>query len=196
MVAWMQAKRDSFAFAGSMLEAVQKYGDLTANQFAAVAKCVARDAEKAAQRATVAQQTASVGFPNLRAIFDGIVAKGARKAQMTLGDVNVSLASLSGRNPGALYVKDAGEYAGKIVGTTFKPAFAAKADLLGRLQEIEADPQAAVVKQAKLTAERLAAAQANGETLSLPCGCCGLTLTDPVSVARGIGPICAGKWGF
>lgn len=33
-------------------------------------------------------------------------------------------------------------------------------------------------------------------TMSIPCGCCGLTLTNPESIARGIGPTCAGKWGF
>ena len=33
-------------------------------------------------------------------------------------------------------------------------------------------------------------------TLSIPCGCCGIMLTNPESIRRGIGPICAGKWGF
>jgi len=28
------------------------------------------------------------------------------------------------------------------------------------------------------------------------CCCCGATLTDPNSIEAGIGPICAGKWGF
>jgi hypothetical protein len=28
------------------------------------------------------------------------------------------------------------------------------------------------------------------------CACCGIELTDPKSIERGIGPICAEKWGL
>ncbi len=28
------------------------------------------------------------------------------------------------------------------------------------------------------------------------CACCGRDLTDPASVALGIGPVCASKWGW
>jgi hypothetical protein len=28
------------------------------------------------------------------------------------------------------------------------------------------------------------------------CSCCGRELTDPVSIEAGIGPICAGRFGF
>jgi hypothetical protein len=193
--AWMQAN-PNFEFARDMAHAVGQYGSLTEGRQAAVDRCVARDAAKQEARADRAQQAASAEFPNLRAAFQALLDKGVRKAQMTAGEINVSLASMAGKNPGALYVKDGDEYAGKIVGTTFRPAFACKPDLLARLTLIEADPTAAVIAHAKQTAERLAAAAANGEKLTLPCGCCGLTLSNPVSIARGIGPICAGKWGF
>jgi len=47
------------------------------------------------------------------------------------------------------------------------------------LAAIEADPKAAL--------------EIHGQTTGR-CGCCGLLLTDPVSVARGIGPICASRF--
>jgi hypothetical protein len=43
------------------------------------------------------------------------------------------------------------------------------------------DPLSAMVRYGKVTGR---------------CSCCGLTLTDPVSVAAGIGPICKEKWGL
>jgi len=175
--------------------AVGKYGELTGKQLAVVQRGVEREEEFKAKRAVTAQAP-KAEFPNLRAAFQVLIDKGVRKAQMTYGDINVSLASLNGKNPGALYVKDGADYAGKIVGTVFSKAYGAKADLVERLLVVEADPKAAVMKHAKDTAERLAAAEARGEKISLPCGCCGIELTNPVSIARGIGPICAGKWGF
>ncbi len=196
--AWLLANSGSptFEFPAKMVEAVHKFGQLTVGQFQAVERLMARAQERTAQRAVVAQVAAQVTFPNLQAAFDALLAKGVRRAQMTAGDLNFSLAGLGGKNPGAVYVKDAGEYAGKIVGGTFRPDRTAKADLIARLAIVEADPRAAVVAHARMTAERLAAAQANGETLALPCGCCGKTLSDPVSVERGIGPVCAEKWDF
>jgi hypothetical protein len=41
----------------------------------------------------------------------------------------------------------------------------------------------------------LAAAKLVGKTTSI-CGCCSAALEDPVSVERGIGPVCWKKWGF
>jgi hypothetical protein len=190
MYEWIVAKAPRFDFAASMFEAVKKYGDLTEGQRNAVLKCMARDADREAAKAAPAPAEAS--YPNLRAAFDAVVARGAKKAQITIGDVNVSLAGAGGRNPGALYVKVSGRYAGKIVGTAFRGSQDAPADLAAKLAEIEANPTEAI----KNDADRRAKALADGTAESMPCGCCGITLTDPVSVARGIGPICAGKWGF
>ena len=55
------------------------------------------------------------------------------------------------------------------------------ADLRAALDAFEADPTGA------LRAHGLATGS---------CGCCGIELTDPVSIERGIGPICAQKLGF
>jgi hypothetical protein len=199
--AWIEAKAMSFDFAASMHNAVVRYGDLTPKQGETVDRLAARDA------APRAPQAAPATFPKIMAAFAALIANGGRKP-VTIGDVTISVAPASGVNAGSLYVKVGGEYAGKIMTDgVLRAVRTAPADLAAKLAVIEADPRGAVQAHAARLAAELAAniaareaAIAAGTTppapLSLPCGCCGLTLTDPVSVARGIGPICAGRWGF
>jgi len=52
---------------------------------------------------------------------------------------------------------------------------------------------AAAQTVASAIADPLAAAVATGK-LTGRCCCCGRELTDPVSVERGIGPICEANW--
>jgi hypothetical protein len=195
--AWIVAKAPTFEFAAAMMQAVSRFGDLTDPQAAAVDRCIARDEARQSQNA--APQAPSATFPAIRAAFDQLVLAGGRKP-ITIGDLTLSLAPASGRNAGALYVKSHGAYAGKIVptqnGPVFMPTRECPATVLPALLVIEADPRGAVQAHAARIAATIAEAAAEGRTLSMPCGCCGLTLTDPVSIARGIGPICAGRWGF
>ena len=201
---WIIRSAPRFEFAANMKLAVMTYGDLTEKQMEAVRRGVVRHAEWEAAKqqksdnSTVAPVAApSKGYVNIKASFDALLQKGVRKAQMTVGEVNLSLAPLSGKNPGQVYVKDQGNYVGKIVNGSFYPRGAVAADLVSRLDKIEADPRGAVIEHARVTAERIAAARLQGDKqFSLPCGCCGKTLTDPVSVNRGIGPVCAAKWDF
>jgi hypothetical protein len=192
---WIEAKAPTFDFAASLKNAVMKFADLTPGQYDAVERCMQRDTARDAQRARPHQGTQDQ-FPNIRAAFNTVVANGAIRAQITINDVNLSLAPPTGKNPGAIYVKVRGDYKGKIVGAAFYPGRDDATEAFAALRLIEVDPTGAVRAQAERTAQRLAEAAAAGIPMSLPCGCCGLTLTDPVSVARGIGPICAGKWGF
>ena len=55
------------------------------------------------------------------------------------------------------------------------------------------DADAEVV--ARVAADPAAAATAHGHEYG-QCSCCGRELTNPESVARGIGPICADRWGW
>jgi hypothetical protein len=198
--AWVEAKAATFEFAASMYASVIRFGDLSQKQGETVDRLAARDAEWASQRAISAPQGPAATYPNIRAAFDTVVLGGAHRAAITIGDITLSLAPATGVNAGALYVKVGAQYCGKIVGTPTGPVFRAvrecPADVAAKLAVIEADPQAAIQQHAAGIAARLAAAEARGEQLDLPCGCCGILLTDPVSRARGIGPICASKWGF
>jgi hypothetical protein len=184
--AWIERKAPTFEFAASMKVAVMRFADLTAGQAAAVDKCIARDAERAAAPAapvadTVIDQTA------IRAVL-------ATRKKVTIAGFSFSIAGPGSRNHQAIYVKQAGVYVGKVLlgGTQFMPSREFDMGQMGALRAIFAEPGEAVRRDA---ADRAARLLANPE-LTIPCGCCGIMLTDPVSIARGIGPICAGKWGF
>jgi hypothetical protein len=187
VAAWIVAKAPGFDFAASMREAVERFGDLTANQAAAVARCMARDAErdaaKAAARQAVAAASVDMDAGKVKAAFDAARAAGLSRIKLTVGRVTITRAADTGRNPGALYVKAAGEYAGKIVDGRFTPSREAAGDsaLIAELRGIFADPAAAARTHGQQTGS---------------CSCCGRTLTDPVSIENGIGPICAGRFAF
>ena len=78
-------------------------------------------------------------------------------------------------------MKRNGEYQGKIMGGKFIAVGAAHKDTAALLLEIAKNPGAAARMYGKKTGT---------------CCCCGRELTDPVSVANGIGPICAENWGL
>lgn len=180
IAAWIEAKAATFDFAASLRFAVMKYGDLTPNQYEAVERCMGRDQERA-QRAANAPQSVAVDASRIRASFEAARASGLRRPRVTIGGFEFSLAPDHGRNPGAIYVKDNGEYVGKVLGNDFQPARGFNPERAAALQSVFADPAAAARAHGLQTGE---------------CSCCGRTLTDPESVRRGIGPICEGRFGW
>lgn len=175
IAAWIEAKAYSFDFAANLYGAVLRYGDLTANQYDAVERCIARDRE----RTTAGRE--QVDASRIKASFDAAVASGLRRPRITINGFQLSLAPATGKNPGAIYVKDAGIYVGKIVDGVFTPGRDFASYRLSALQAVCADPAAAARAHGLQTGE---------------CSCCGRLLTDPVSVAKGIGPICEGRFGW
>lgn len=161
---------------------------LSDNQMAVIAKGMARSAQWAAERLQKqAEQRVALDVTAIRNVLQS-----RRKVMVAL--FTFSLAPEHGNNPGAIYVKDNGQYVGKIPAgaSTFAPGRDFDQSRLPALQEAMANPAEAV----KADAARRAQLLLEDPTMSIPCGCCGLTLTNPESIARGIGSICAGKWGF
>lgn len=117
----------------------------------------------------------------LRAAFDSAKASGLRYPRVTLGDIVVKPAGAASRNPGALYVTEGETYLGKIIAGRFQRAGACSAGQADRVAELVSDPKAALEAYGKETGV---------------CAICNITLTNPESIARGIGPICAERWGF
>ena len=158
---------------------------LSDNQMAVIAKGMARSAQWAQERAS--EQAVALDVTAIRAVLQT-----RKKVMVAL--FTFSMAPNHGNNPGAIYVKDNGQYVGKIPAgaSTFSPGRDFDASRLPALVEAMANPAEAV----KADAARRAKMLLEDPTMSIPCGCCGLTLTNPESIARGIGPICAGKWGF
>lgn len=171
----------SFEFAQSLKAQLSKKGTLSDGQVAAVQKCIAKKAEfKKAQ--VVREATAAVvNVDKLTAAFENAATSLKWPKVRFLGFV-VSRASDTSRNPGSLYVKaDDATYLGKIVAGRFITSRECDAATEAKVLGVLADQEAAAV----LFGKEVGA-----------CSCCGRELTNQVSIDRGIGPICAVKFGW
>lgn len=123
----------------------------------------------------------------LRAAFDRASAAGLKRPRITLDGLTISVAPATGRNAGALYVKHRatadteGAYLGKIMSGRFMRDSACTSEQAESIAALIADPKHA--------------AEAYGQRTGRCC-ICSLELTDPESLERGIGPICASRFGF
>lgn len=185
---WLrQPVTGDFRFHADMLEALIKYGHLTERQEAAVrnaaAKSAARKAQWAAEKAAREAGAATLSLEKIRAGFDN-ARQHLKRPKLRVADIEFSLAPASGRNAGCIYVKRASDdtYLGKI---TPEDKFITSRDCRPSDSETVA----------RVAADPAAAATAHGHEYGY-CSCCGRELTNPESVARGIGPICADRWGF
>lgn len=182
---WICNNAESFAFAGSMLEAIKKWGELTEKQLAAVQKCVvsSRDREAARRAAKEAREAAAptIQTDALMRAFDTAKKNGLKYPRMRFEGFVVSPAGESSKNAGALYVKNGETYLGKIADGRFFASRDCSTETAAHVAEIMKDPDAAATAYGMKTGS---------------CSICGLELTNAKSIKRGIGPICAGKYGF
>jgi Family of unknown function (DUF6011) len=188
--AWINAQTN-FEFAVSMRNAVAKYGFLTEKQMAACQRMIDKElARKAEREARVAAAPAvdTAGIDRLKAAFDKAAAYTAAKAKgltvrnpkITLYGVTISPAKANSANPGALYVKSGETYLGKIAGGKF---FASR--------ECDNHQQEQVLR---FLADPADAAKVYGQETGVCC-VCNATLKSEWRL-RGIGPICAEKFGW
>lgn len=177
--------KGDFTFHADMLASLIKYGSFTERQEAAVrnaaAKSAARKAQWAAERAERDANKADVDISRIDAAFTSAVKAGLKFPKLRLDDFTLSLASVSSRNAGSIYVKQDELYLGKIADGKFTRSRDCNADLEARIVAACADPAAAAEVYGKRTGQ---------------CSCCGRALTNEESIARAIGPICASKWGW
>jgi hypothetical protein len=116
----------------------------------------------------------------LRAVFDKLRASGLKRIKLRMSGFAVKPAPESGKNAGALYVTEGETYLGKVVGGRFLRVDCCTPEVADKVAALIADPAAAI--------------KATGIETGT-CAICGLELTDPESIARGIGPICAERLG-
>ena len=185
---WLRdASTKGFEFAVSMLDSLNKYGSLTERQEAAVrnatAKWLERKAQWAAERAERDAGAAVLTLEKIRTGFDSAV-RFLKRPKLRIAEIQFSLAPSTGRNAGCIYVVRASDdtYLGKI---TQDDKFITSRDCTAADSETVA----------RVAADPAAAATAHGHKFG-QCSCCGRELTNPESVARGIGPICAERWGW
>ena len=169
-------------FFNSLLDAVKKYGDLTEKQLAAVHNSMARDADRAKAREIAKNPVAVVDLNVIREKLETARGNNVRYPKLKAGDNYVfTLAQPTSKNAGHVYVKQGEQYLGKINpdGELFGYKLAQKH--IDAVQGIAKDP--------------LEGAKAFGRKFG-NCGMCGRTLTNHGSIDKGIGPICAAKYGM
>lgn len=179
---WIVSRYASFDFAQSLFQAVAKYGYLTERQGAAVERMIDKDAAREVQRAEAVATAPEANMAAVEECFARAKANGVQRPKLRVAGVILSPAPAGGRNPGAIYVKDRGtkEYLGKVADGRFVCS-AAGQGRKAEVAEIARDPKAAAI--------------AYGKEYGI-CSVCGRELSDPESVAAGIGPVCASKYGW
>ena len=185
--AWMQNSAAKFAFAGAMLEALDKFGSLTEKQFETVQRLTLQSAQFMAERATEkAARIESAPVVTVEAIevaFNNAKQAGVKRPKLRLDTFVFSPAAETSANAGAIYIKNKedGLYLGKVMGGRLFTSRECTPEASERIVAVASDPaQAAIAYGKKFGA----------------CSICGRGLTDADSIARGIGPICADNYGF
>jgi Family of unknown function (DUF6011) len=199
VVEWINRSADRpqpFAFAVAMREALANYGSLTDNQLAAcerlVAKDKVRDAERAAERAAREAAAPAVDVTKLESAFNLAKSKARKAGAMGIKRLTLRLQSgehaltFSPGSPGSqwegmIFAKEGDKKLGWIKDGKFT----------ARFQCSDAE-QAAVLDACN---DPLKAALAYGQKWSA-CAVCGRELTNNESIQRGIGPICAERYGW
>lgn len=180
---WIDANEGRFDFATAMSQALVDWGSLTPGQLGAIQRCIAKDVERSAARAVEqvkqVERAVEVNLDALEAAF--------RRASSSLKSPRITLNKTTfkpaKKHEGVLYVtRNGGDtYLGKIVGGKFMPSRDCSDEALREVVEMMADPKGAAEKFGRLTGH---------------CCICSRLLVDPESTARGIGPICAERFGW
>lgn len=187
---WLVATAPRWDLAASLLAGLHRYGSLTDKQMAIVTKGIERDAARVAEREAreaAAPVADTAGVDRLKEAFDTAIAnarakgRGLKMPRITIGGVVISPAKETSANAGSLYVKQAGQYLGKIKGGRFFSVRDCSEEQEKRVLAFVADPKAAAIAYGKETGV---------------CCVCNAELTNEESIERGIGPICAANFGW
>jgi hypothetical protein len=178
VAAWIESSA-GFNFADSLGRQVNEKGKLSVPQIEAARRCAMRAAET--QRIAASAPPAEVAL--LEQSFATAKENGLKHPKMRIGNLKFNLAGPKSRNQGAIYAKDTdtGVYLGKFAGGLFTRSRDCTDEQQAKLIGIAKDPLGSLIAHGKLTGN---------------CGICSLPLSDPKSVKRGIGPVCAAKYGW
>lgn len=175
---WIVNHSDTNEFAGSLHASLHKWGSLTERQLTAVHGAIAR-AEIAK---TKADNAPNLSLEPVESAFRKAQDAGIARPKLRLGEFVFSPAPMTGKNPNAIYVKGAdGTYLGKVAG--------------GRLFTVASVSPAVEQDIVAVASDPLNSAIAYGKRYG-KCSVCARTLTDEDSINRGIGPVCAERFGW
>jgi hypothetical protein len=185
--AWMESSASRFEFAKSMLDALNKYGHLTEKQMATVQRLTVQSAERQAQyqaeRQAKAETAPEVSVEAIEVAFQTAKGAGIKFPKLRLDSFVFSPAGANSANAGAVYIKNKedGVYLGKVMGGKLFTSRDCTAEAKDRIVAVATDPKQAAI--------------AYGQRFGA-CAVCGRELTDGDSIDRGIGPVCAEKYGW
>lgn len=182
--AWIEAgARRDFEFACSLNAGLHRYGSLTEKQLAAVDNCILKDRQRGQMMRKIEANAPACAVGALETAFRNAKAAGLAYPKLRFADFTFSPAGARSRNPGAIYVKSRhdGEYYGKVMDGRFVRALNTDGETEQAILAVVADPHNAAI--------------AYGKQFGICC-CCGRELTDPKSVAKGIGPVCEKNYGW
>jgi hypothetical protein len=162
-----------------------KFNRLSASQYAWAHKLAVDNVKKQQNVAKVNDADLSK-FEALFNAFEAAKAKGAKRLTLRFNGVNVK----PNRDLSALWVTSQTETEEGNYG--LQPKYLGKVTRIGMDSRLSDDVQQTIMLAAN---DPLTAAIQYGK-VSGECSCCGRELTDPQSIERGIGPICATKFGW
>jgi len=176
-------------FAGSVLTQLLQRGFLTERQIEAIQKNIAKAEDRAAEQRRA--EAEGITLPNCQRYLQAARESGLKYPKLRLVDgegrrIVLSLAGGRSKHPGSVNITDGRSFEdntwyGRIVDGVFTRSRHCTDSILATLREIDSDPSAAVKVQGQRTGQ---------------CCCCGRELTNAESIEAGIGPICAGRFGF
>ena len=178
---WILANARTFEFAGSLFNAIKKYGHLTEKQMAAAQKCVTRESAEQTEREARQANAVEIDISAISTAFNTAHERGRRTPKITLNGYKFKRAPDHGRNPGAIYVTQDDQWLGTIKDNAFASTRECTPSQQTEIIAAAADPDGAMTRFGLETGH---------------CGICNRELTDPKSRARGIGPVCAENFGW
>lgn len=185
----LASEGSTFDFPAKMISAIAQFGSLTIGQMEAVERMRKRDAEYATRKTTTSAGSppVEVEVSKISAAFDQAISSARRDGEglkflhLRMGNFVCSPAGANSRNPGSIYVKEDGVYLGKITDGKFIKSRDCTPQQVEQLKEVAKDPAEAARAYGLRTGS---------------CSICGRELTREESRERGIGPICAERFGF
>jgi len=179
---WLEtAAARGFDFAVSLSESLNKFGALTEGQLAAVRKCIVRDDERKAEHAKRTAAAPALTVEAIEVAFQSAKAAGIKWPKLRLDTFTFSPAGANSANAGAIYIKEGETYLGKVLGGKLLTSRDCDSETRDRIVTAATDPHAAAIAYGKRFGK---------------CSICARELSDPASVERGIGPICAENYGW
>lgn len=174
--AWFFAKQHPWAI--RMMDNLRSYDKLSDKQIEVSLRIMQEGTNPAPL------PSAELDLAAIETAFNRARSSGVRAPKMTLAHFTFKAAGSNSANPGAIYILDRDHdegYLGKVLAGRFTLSRNCSPEQVAEVQTIVADPKSAAI--------------AFGKEWGVCC-ICNRTLTDETSIANGIGPICAERFGW